>query len=314
MHVQYIHISHPMTSTHPKPTKPTRFDQANSGSLMQRAMRTELLSAKTEQALAKAWRNHKKESAKNTLVLAHMRLVLAMAAKFKRYGGSVNDLIQEGSIGLMKALERFDPNVGVRFSTYAMWWIKASMQDYTMRNWSQVRVGSTSAQKALFFNLRRIHHTLEKQARQNNQTYTPEQMQQNIAKTIGVSVRDVAMMQGRLAGQDFSLNSAQSKDDISGAEWIDSLCDDAAPGAASVEKQHDNKALYTVLEDALQTLDQRESFIVRERCLNNKPRTLHSIGQEMGISKERVRQLEKLAFKKLKQRLQNTIPDWHHFL
>src|SRR5210317_2168337 len=138
-------------------------DQANAISLSRRAMKAELLDAETELQLAYAWRDHRDEQALHRLITAYMRLAISMAAKFKRYGASTNDLIQEAGLGLMKAADKFDPDRGVRFSTYAVWWIKASIQYYVMRNWSMVRTGSTSSQKSLFFNMRRVQAHFEKQ-------------------------------------------------------------------------------------------------------------------------------------------------------
>jgi RNA polymerase sigma-32 factor len=282
-------------------------------SMSRQAMKAELLDAETELRLAYAWRDHRDEAALHRLITAYMRLAIAMAAKFRRYGAPMNDLIQEAGLGLMKAAEKFDPDRGVRFSTYAVWWIKASIQDYVMRNWSMVRTGSTSSQKALFFNLRRVQAQLERQAAQRGESLDGEQLRERVAREIGVSRDDVAMMEGRLAGSDFSLNATQTSDD-DGREWIDALEDDAAQAAEIVEARHDADRLRNWLVVALNGLNARERYIVKERKLREEPRTLECLGQELGLSKERVRQLEAAAFAKMRRSLQEQSAEVRHFL
>ncbi len=247
------------------------------------------------------------------LPMRYMRLAIAMAAKFRRYGAPMSDLIQEASLGLMKAADKFDPDRGVRFSTYAVWWIKASIQDYVMRNWSMVRTGSTSSQKALFFNLRRVQAKLEREAAQRGETLDQFQLRQMVATEVGVPLADVEMMEGRLSGSDFSLNATQSSDE-DGREWIDALEDDAPQAAESVEAMHDTDRLRGWLVRAMQSLNARERFIVTERKLRDEPRTLESLGEELGLSKERVRQLEAAAFAKMRRSLENQSREVHHFL
>ncbi len=188
-------------------------------SMSRQAMKAELLDAETEVRLARAWRDFRDERALHRLITAYMRLAISMAAKFRRYGAPMNDLIQEASLGLMKAADKFDPERGVRFSTYAVWWIKASIQDYVMRNWSMVRTGSTSSQKALFFNLRRVQAKLEREASQRGETLDQHQLRQLVAAEVGVPLADVEMMEGRLSGSDYSLNATQSSDE-DGREWM----------------------------------------------------------------------------------------------
>ncbi len=266
------------------------------------AMRAELLDAETEAALAYAWRDHRDEAALHRLITAYMRLAISMAGKFRRYGAPMNDLIQEASLGLMKAAEKFDPDRGVRFSTYAVWWIKASIQDFVMRNWSMVRTGSTSSQKSLFFNLRRVQARLEREASAAGVVLSPSELNDRIAVELGVPVRDVEMMSGRLSGGDFSLNATQSSDD-EGREWIDTLEDDDSQSSVDVEAAHDNLQLRVWLLESLSALNDRERFIVRERKLREDPRTLESLAVELGLSKERVRQLEAAAFGKMRKSL-----------
>jgi RNA polymerase sigma-32 factor len=236
-----------------------------------------------------------------------------MASKFRRYGAPMNDLIQEAGLGLMKAADKFDPDRGVRFSTYAVWWIKASIQDYVMRNWSMVRTGSTSSQKSLFFNLRRVQARLEREAQARGEELDRHQMRQMISTEIGVPLHDVEMMEGRLSGSDFSLNATQSSED-EGREWIDTIEDEGHQAADIVENAHDTAALRNWLLEALGALNDRERFIVRERKLRDDPRTLESLGEELGLSKERVRQLEAAAFAKMRKKLESQSREVQDFL
>ena len=272
-------------------------------SFSRRAMKAELLDAETELKLAYAWRDHRDEQALHRLINAYMRLAISMAAKFKRYGAPMNDLIQEAGLGLMKAADKFDPDRGVRFSTYAVWWIKASVQDYVMRNWSMVRTGSTSSQKSLFFNLRRVQAQLEREASQRGDRLDRHQLPQLIATEVGVPLNDVEMMDGRLSGSDYSLNATQSSED-EGREWIDTIEDEGAQTQHVIEDEHDTDQLRQWLLQALHALNDRERFIVRERKLQEEPRTLESLGKELGLSKERVRQLEAAAFSKMRKYLE----------
>ena len=282
-------------------------------SLTRTAMKAELLDADTELKLAYAWRDERDEASLHRLITAYMRLAISMASKFKRYGAPMNDLIQEAGLGLMKAADKFDPDRGVRFSTYAVWWIKASIQDHVMRNWSMVRTGSTSSQKSLFFNMRRVQARLEREAAAQGETLDRHQLRQVISTEIGVPLHDVEMMEGRLSGSDYSLNATQSAED-EGREWIDALEDNSAQAAERVEDSHDTAQLREWLLLALGALNDREQFIVRERKLRDTPRTLESLGQELSLSKERVRQLEAAAFTKMRKSLEMQSQEVFHFL
>ncbi len=281
--------------------------------MSRQAMKAELLDAETELELARAWRDHRDEAALHRLITAYMRLAISMAGKFRRYGAPMNDLIQEAGLGLMKAAEKFDPDRGVRFSTYAVWWIRASIQDYVMRNWSMVRTGSTSSQKTLFFNLRRVQAKFEREAMARGEELDGHQLRELIAHEVGVSLHDVEMMSGRLAGSDFSLNAMQSSDD-DGREWIDVLEDEGMQAEAEIELAHDTGKLRDWLVVAMQGLSERERFIVRERKLRDDPRTLESLGEELGLSKERIRQVEAAAFQKMRRSLETQSKEVHHFL
>ncbi|MFN5997626.1 MAG: RNA polymerase factor sigma-32 [Paracoccaceae bacterium] len=282
-------------------------------SVSRQAMKAELLDAETEVRLARAWRDYRDERALHRLITAYMRLAISMAAKFRRYGAPMNDLIQEASLGLMKAADKFDPERGVRFSTYAVWWIKASIQDYVMRNWSMVRTGSTSSQKALFFNLRRVQAKLEREASQRGEVLDQHQLRQLVAAEVGVPLADVEMMEGRLSGSDYSLNATQSSDE-DGREWIDALEDDGVQAAEAVEGAHDSARLRDWLVTAMRGLNARERYIVAERKLKDEGRTLESLGEELGLSKERVRQLEAAAFAKMRKSLEGQSREVRHFL
>lgn len=281
--------------------------------MSRQAMKAELLDAETELRLAYAWRDQRDEAALHRLITAYMRLAISMASKFRRYGAPMNDLIQEASLGLMKAADKFDPDRGVRFSTYAVWWIKASIQDYVMRNWSMVRTGSTSSQKALFFNLRRVQAKIEREANQRGEALDGHQLRAMIASEIGVPLQDVEMMDGRLSGSDLSLNATQSAED-EGREWIDALEDEGVQAADLVENSHDTSHLRSWLVKAMGDLTPRERFIVTERKLRDEGRTLESLGVELGLSKERIRQLEAAAFIKLRRSLETRTQEVHHFL
>ena len=288
-------------------------DNNTNMSLTRTAVKAELLDAETELQLAYAWRDSRDEAALHRLITAYMRLAISMAAKFKRYGAPMNDLVQEAGLGLMKAADKFDPDRGVRFSTYAVWWIKASVQDYVMRNWSMVRTGSTSSQKSLFFNMRRVQAQLEREAQQTGENLDKHQLNQLIATEVGVPLNDVEMMDGRLSGSDFSLNATQASDE-EGREWIETLEDENARTDLSVEEEHDQQRLADWLGVAMDSLNEREKFIVRERKLIESPRTLESLGAELGLSKERVRQLEAAAFGKMRKYLEKNAGEVRNFL
>lgn len=289
------------------------YGQNRSNMLTKAAMKSEMLDPETELDLARAWRDDRDERALHRLTMAYMRLAISMAMKFKRYGVPVADLIQEAGVGLMKAADRFDPDRGVRFSTYAVWWIRASIQDHVMRNWSLVRTGSTSAQKSLFFNLRRVEAELERDARKANEDLDSHQLSERVATEIGVSVADVCMMQGRLAGGDFSLNALQGGDE-DGREWIDVLEDEAPSGADSVADTRDQQQAKVWLNEAIEHLTDREKLIIRRRKLSESSETLETLGKTLGISKERVRQLEVTALGKMRKALESHAPELRQLL
>ena len=269
------------------------------------AMAAPFLERGEEHALAVRWKDQRDEDALHQLASAHMRLVIALAARFRHYGLPMADLIQEGHVGLLEAAARFEPEREVRFSTYATWWIRASIQDYILRNWSIVRGGTSSAQKALFFNLRRLRAKLA-QDRGNGGNSA---MFATIAKAIGVSSADVELMDTRLSGPDVSLNGPVIESDNQGsAERVDFLVDDKPLPDEAVGETIDSKRRVRWLNDALMILSDRELRIVRERCLNEESSTLESLGNRLGISKERVRQIENRALEKLRRALEERYP------
>ena len=262
------------------------------------AMKQPLLEREHEVELAEKWRDNDDARAMHDLVMAYARLVVSAAAKYRHYGLANGDLIQEGNIGLMQAAKRFDPDKGVRFSTYAAWWIRASIQDYILRNWSIVRTGTTAAHKSLFFKLRRVR------AKIGEADGGPLSFEgrQKIAETIGVNVRDVEIMEQRMSGPDSSLNAPVALDGESEIQDF-VACDRPSPEQVVLEL-HDEKVLSNWLNQALQELSSRERMIILKRRLTEDGATLEELGRVLGVSKERVRQLEHRALKKLKKSLE----------
>lgn len=288
------------------------FDGSLDRGFSRRIMGAELLDAETERDLAVAWRDQRDEAALHRLTTAYLRLAVSMASKFRRYGAPMNDLVQEASFGLMKAAEKFDPDRGVRFSTYAVWWIKASIQDYVMRNWSIVRTGSTSSQKSLFFNFKRVLAKLEREALAAGVDASQDRLLPFVAAELGVPLPDVEMMAGRLTGGDFSLNAPQSADE-DGREWLD-LIEDEMQGVEQVQTRMDGDTMRDWLLEALQSLNERERLIIRERKLGDTARTLESLGEQLQLSKERVRQIETAALQKMRRVLERNGRDIRGFL
>ena len=263
------------------------------------AMSAPYLEREEEHQLALRWRDDKDEKALSKLTAAHMRLVISIASRFRHFGLPMGDLIQEGHVGLLEAAARFEPERQVRFSTYATWWIRASIQDYILRNWSIVRGGTSSTQKALFFNLRRLRAKMAK----NGAGVPDAQMYEEIAKAVGVSKADVELMNSRLSAPDTSLNAPVIESDSTAADRQDFL-----PCAQPLQDQTVSESIDTArrsrwLESALEELNDRELRIVRERRLSEDGATLESLGKKLGISKERVRQIENRALQKLRSAL-----------
>jgi RNA polymerase sigma-32 factor len=262
------------------------------------AMSAPYLERDEEQALAQAWKYDKNQEARNRIAMAHMRLVVSMAGKFRNFGLPLGDLVQEGYIGLLEAAARFEPERQVRFSTYASWWIRASIQDYVLRNWSIVRGGTSSAQKALFFNLRRLRARLAR----GDVHLTAEAMHQEIA--------DVRTMDARLSSSDVSLQAPLSSAEGEGANRLEFLTSDAPLPDEQAEGSIDGERRHHWLLAALGQLNEREMKIIRARRLAEDGATLEELGTLLGISKERVRQIENRALEKLRAVLVSKTTDF----
>ncbi len=273
--------------------------------LVRAAMRAPYLERDEEHDLAVRWHDEKDQAALHRLTAAHMRLVIAIAARFRNFGLPMGDLIQEGHVGLLEAAARFDPDREVRFSTYATWWIRASIQDYILRNWSIVRGGTSSTQKALFFNLRRLRARLA----QNPDQRPRSAVFAEIAGALGVSADDVALMDSRLSGPDASLNAPVHESENDAANRQDFLVDDVPLPDETVGEAIDYERRLTWLRSALTVLNERELRIVSERRLQDDGATLEALGESLGISKERVRQIESRALDKLREALLREQPD-----
>lgn len=268
------------------------------------SMKEPLLERDHELELARKWRENQDERALHELVRSYTRLVVSIASKFKSYGLPFGDLIQEGNIGLMEAAARFEPARENRFSTYATWWIRASIQDYVLRNWSIVRTGTTAAQKSLFFNLRRLRAQIEGQAVKDN---LDEDGIQQIANELGVKRKEVRKMEMRMMSGDQSLNNTITGETEN--EWIDLLeAEDPNPEDIVVGMRN-NETRSKWLSDAIGQLNPREQTIIKERRLGEETVTLETLGKELGISKERVRQLEQRALDKIRDSMQEKMKD-----
>ncbi|AGH98235.1 RNA polymerase factor sigma-32 [Micavibrio aeruginosavorus] len=273
-------------------------------SYIRTSMNEPLLERDHELDLARRWREDGDERALHELVRSYTRLVIAMASRFRNYGLPLGDLIQEGNIGLMQAANRFEHDRGVRFSTYATWWIRSAMQDYVLRNWSIVRTGTTAAQKSLFFNLRRLRSKIE--AATEREGLTTEGRTQ-IAKELKVNLKDVEDMEGRLSASDHSLNARIGMDGED--EWQSLLSDERPNPEEIVIGMKDAQTRSQWLNEALSELSDRERTIITERHLGHEAVTLEDLGKELGVSKERVRQLEQRAMSKLRQSMTRHIDD-----
>jgi RNA polymerase sigma-32 factor len=264
---------------------------------MRAAMKAPLLAADHERKLAERWRDHGDEHAMHELITAYLRLVIAMAARFRHYGLPMSDLVQEGSVGLMQAAARFEPEREVRFSTYATWWIRSAMQDFVLRNWSIVRTGTTSAQKSLFFNLRRLRAKIG----DIGDSGISADARTRVAKALNVPEHDVEAMAARMSAPDRSLNAPLTEE--GDGEWQDLLADEGADPEAETMVAHDTAARADLVREALCDLSDRERLIIRERKLEEESVTLEALGARLGISKERVRQIEGNALEKLRRAL-----------
>ena len=277
--------------------------QRSAQTYVRAAMREPLLAAGHERDLAQRWREAGDERALHELTRAYLRLVIALAARYRHYGLPMSDLVQEGNVGLMQAAMRFEPAREVRFSTYAAWWIRAAVQDFVLRNWSIVRTGTTSAQKSLFFNLRRLRAKISDLGENGISASNSAR----VARILGVAERDVDQMASRLSAPDHSLNASVGAEP--GSQWQDLLADDAEQPDDVVMHNHDDKARADLVRSAMAGLSERERLILQERHLVDETITLEALGEKLGVSKERVRQIEGAALAKLKRAVEARIGD-----
>ena len=260
-----------------------------------------MLEAEEESVLAKRWREHGDADAAHKLVSSHLRLVAKIAVGYRGYGLPISEVISEGNIGLMQAAKRFDPQKGFRFATYAMWWIKAAIQEYILRSWSLVKMGTTANQKKLFFNLRKAKSKISALEEGDLQ---PDQVKL-IARRLGVTEQDVVDMNRRLGG-DVSLN-APIGDERNSGEWQDSLVDEVTDQETWLAEREEADNRSQALGEALSVLNERERRIFEARRLADEPIILEELAAEFGISRERVRQIEVCAFEKVQQTVRNRV-------
>ena len=282
---------------------PSISNEGNLSSYMEQIKKFPLLEAKEEYMLAKAWKNQGDVKAAHKLVTSHLRLVAKIASGYRGYGLPLSDLISEGSIGMMHAVKRFEPEKGFRLATYAMWWIKASIQEYILRSWSLVKIGTTAAQKKLFFNLKKIKSKI---SAIEDGDLTPDQVDK-IATELSVPHKEVISMNRRISGSDYSLNSPVT-DDSSG-EWQDWLEDDTQNQEASFADTEEYLIKKNILSDSLEYLNERERDIISERQLSENPLTLEELSNRYGVSRERIRQIEAKAFEKLQTKMTEKAKD-----
>jgi RNA polymerase sigma-32 factor len=282
------------------PTVPVISSESNLSRYLQEIRRFPMLSPDEEFMLGKSWREHGDIDAAHKLVTSHLRLVAKIAMGYRGYGLPLSELISEGNVGMMQAVKRFDPDRGFRLATYAMWWIRAAIQEYILHSWSLVKMGTTAAQKKLFFNLRRLKGQMRAIEEGD---LSPEQVNK-IATTLDVPEADVISMNRRLSSPDHSLNAPLRQESDSG-EWQDWLVDDSDNQEIRLAESEELGQRKTLLNDAMTTLNDRERRILTARRLQDEPVTLEDLSQEYGISRERVRQIEVRAFEKLQKSIKN---------
>ena len=269
----------------------------NLGRYLDQIKKFPMLTAEDEYNLAKDWLDENNTKAAHKLVTSHLRLVAKIAMGYRGYGLPVADLIAEGNIGMMHAVKKFDPERGFRLATYAMWWIKAAIQEFVLRSWSQVKIGTTASQKKLFFNLRKIKSKINAL---DDGDLSPNQVN-HIAKSLDVSEDDVISMNRRMLGGDHSLNAQMNKNDGEETEWQDLLTDDRENQETLFEKHEEKTIRSRLMIDALNLLKSREKDIIIKRRLTDNPMTLEDLSQEYKVSRERIRQIENRAFEKLQE-------------
>ncbi len=273
--------------------------ESNLARYLSEIRRIPMLDAEEEYMLAKRWKDSGDRDAAHRLVTSHLKLVAKIALGYRGYGLPLAELISEGNIGMMQAVKKYDPDRGFRLATYAMWWIRASIQEYVLRSWSLVKIGTTAAQKRLFFNLRRLKSQMQAI---DDGDLKPDQVKA-IAERLSVSESDVISMNGRMSFGDQSLNAPVRGFDDGSAEWQDWLVDDAPNQEQVLAESEDKSERGRMLNAAMQALNEREREIITARRLLESPQTLEELSQKYAISRERVRQIEERAFEKLQKRM-----------
>ena len=275
---------------------PTLSNEGGLSVYLEQIKKFPMLDAEEEYMLAKNWRTNGNVKAAEKLVTSHLRLVAKIAMGYKGYGLPVNEMISEGNVGLMQAVKKFEPEKGFRLATYAMWWIKASIQEYILRSWSLVKIGTTSAQKKLFFNLKK----LKNQIAPRSEGDLRDEHVNEIANKLDVSKEEVVSMNRRLSGKEFSLNTQVGED---GDEWQDWLVDKELDHDLKFAHQEEMEQRKDLLKDSIKVLNDREKEILYSRRLNDNPTTLEDLSKKYKISRERVRQIENKAFEKLQKHM-----------
>jgi len=264
-----------------------------------------MLEPEQEYMLAKAWADHEDKEAAHQLVTSHLRLAAKIAMGYRGYGLPPAEVISEANVGLMQAVKRFDPEKGFRLATYAVWWIRAAIQEYILRSWSLVKMGTTAAQKKLFFNLRKAKNRI---GALEEGDLRPENVQK-IAENLGVTEEEVVSMNRRLSGGDASLNAPLKSDGEGAAEWQDWLADEDADQASAYAEQDELESRRELLMAAMEGLNERERHILTERRLKEDPVTLEDLSKVYDVSRERVRQIEVRAFEKLQKKMRELAAD-----
>ncbi len=270
---------------------------SNLGRYLDQIKKFPMLEAEQEYKLAKDWLTNSDTKAAHKLVTSHLRLVAKIAMGYRGYGLPVADLIAEGNIGMMHAVKKFDPEKGFRLATYAMWWIKAAIQEFVLKSWSQVKIGTTASQKKLFFNLRKIKGKINAL---EDGDLTPAHVSE-IAETLNVSKNEVIDMNRRMLGGDHSLNARISRNDGEEGEWQDLLADDRESQEVKFVHEEEKNIRKKMMFEALELLKSREKDIIIKRRLSENPKTLEDLSQEYKVSRERIRQIETRAFEKLQE-------------
>ena len=277
---------------------PTLSNEGGLSSYLDQIKKFPMLDAEEEYMLAKNWKNNGNIKAAEKLVTSHLRLVAKIAMGYKGYGLPVNEMISEGNVGLMQAVKKFEPEKGFRLATYAMWWIKASIQEYILRSWSLVKIGTTTAQKKLFFNLKKLKNQIAPQSEGD----LKDEHVDKIASKLDVSKDEVVSMNRRLSGKEFSLNTQVGED---GDEWQDWIVDKEMDQELKLAQHEEMEQRKDLLQDSIKILNEREKEILYARKLTDEPHTLEDLSKKYKISRERIRQIENKAFEKLQKHMLN---------